>query len=292
MLLFANNADSTLKVGALAADVQLYLADGTGARFPQPANGDTFFLTLIDGLGNTEIVEVTARVGDVLTVTRARDGTAARSFAQGAVVDHRITAEVLRRMSPASLRGAPNGLAPLDADSRLPEIHLPVSLMTQTAADARYARLTLANGPNGYPQLDNNAKILVANLPGDVVLHTEANATFIPLTQRGAANGVATLDVNGKIPVAMINPAAIDLSPYATKNAAAFTGGASVSGGLTADTLNVPGQSVLGALQIDTINTIGVVTIMGGAARGKLTLSTSPPSGSPANGDEWVQHEV
>ncbi len=292
MLLFANNADSTLKVGALATDVQLYLADGTGGRFPQPGANQSFFVTLIDGIGNVEIVEVTARAGDVLTVVRARDNTTAKSFPQGAVVDHRVTAEVLRRMSPDSMRGANNGLAPLDADGRLPAEHLPASLLTQVLADARYMRLSQANQVNGFPQLDNAAKIAMAQLPDQLLTLAEGDAAYVKLSQMGAAGGVATLGANGKLPATMFDAGYVDLSPYAPKIDPTFNNNITVGGTATINNLTLTGAGSFADVQLDDLTTTGVITVKGGMPRGKLTYSTQPPSGAPGPGDEWVQHEA
>lgn len=98
-VLFTNNAVSSLQFSAAAASTQITLAAGTGAQFPQPVNpGDYFMLTL----ENTnvvptqrEIVQVTGRSGDTLTVVRAQEGTTAQSWNVGAVAAHRVTAAVL-----------------------------------------------------------------------------------------------------------------------------------------------------------------------------------------------------
>jgi hypothetical protein len=53
------------------------LNTGTGALFPAPVSGTSFFkLTLIDAATGqiSEIVHVTARTGDTLTIVRARRG--------------------------------------------------------------------------------------------------------------------------------------------------------------------------------------------------------------------------
>ena len=97
--LFANNAYSAL-LGALSAvATSLTVAAGTGDRFPSPSGTDYFLLTLADVSGGTEsaweIVKVTARVGDVLTIVRAQEGTVARAWATATPIDLRLTAESL-----------------------------------------------------------------------------------------------------------------------------------------------------------------------------------------------------
>lgn len=94
--LFANNAYSALGSSILIGATSLTLASGTGSRFPTPSGGDYFLLTLADTSGGSEsaweIVKVTARSVDILTIERAQEGTTARAWASGVPVDLRITA--------------------------------------------------------------------------------------------------------------------------------------------------------------------------------------------------------
>ena len=94
--LYANNAYSALNGAISAGALSLTLASGTGSRFPSPTDGDFFLLTLADVSGGSEsaweIVKVTARTNDVLTIVRAQESTSARVWATGTPVDLRITA--------------------------------------------------------------------------------------------------------------------------------------------------------------------------------------------------------
>ena len=94
--LFANNAYSALGSSILIGATSLTLASGTGSRFPTPSGGDYFLLTLADTSGGSEsaweIVKVTARSVDTLTIERAQEGTTARAWASGVPVDLRVTA--------------------------------------------------------------------------------------------------------------------------------------------------------------------------------------------------------
>jgi hypothetical protein len=76
---FANNAASTLASSITNVATTISLAIGTGALFPAASvvSGNYFYLTLIDSANNIEIVKVTDRTTDTLTVIRARDGTTA-----------------------------------------------------------------------------------------------------------------------------------------------------------------------------------------------------------------------
>lgn len=92
-VLYKNNASSSLAVAAGTGAGTLTLAAGEGARFPVLGGGDVFDITVEDLVAGTrEIMLCTARAGDVLTVTRAQEGTVATAFGLGAVVENRLTA--------------------------------------------------------------------------------------------------------------------------------------------------------------------------------------------------------
>jgi hypothetical protein len=85
VFVFSDNARSTLGAAISAGSTTITLASGGGARFPAPAAGQQFTLTLND-LATRNLFEVcycTARVGDVLTVVRGQEGTAALSWVIG-----------------------------------------------------------------------------------------------------------------------------------------------------------------------------------------------------------------
>lgn len=79
-LIFSNNASALLAANIGPADLTIQVATGFGAVFPSPSGGSFFYATLEDNSGNIEIVKCTSRTGDILTVTRAEDGTTAQSF--------------------------------------------------------------------------------------------------------------------------------------------------------------------------------------------------------------------
>jgi len=98
-LLAANNAQSVLAAGISASATTINLNTGTGALFPSPTPGVSFFkLTLIDAATGqlNEIVHVTARSGDALTVVRAQEGTAARSWSVNDIAANMLTAGTLQ----------------------------------------------------------------------------------------------------------------------------------------------------------------------------------------------------
>lgn len=84
---FTNNASTTLGSAASAAATTMTLATGTGAEFPT-LSGSDFFVATLWAAGSTtgvpnEIVRVTARVGDTVTVVRGQEGTTAQAWNVG-----------------------------------------------------------------------------------------------------------------------------------------------------------------------------------------------------------------
>lgn len=90
---FKNNAASTLDTAISAADVGLTVAFGDGTLFPAAGSGDYFYMTIQTSADDAthEIVKVTARSGDSMTIVRAQEGTTARAFTAGALCELRIT---------------------------------------------------------------------------------------------------------------------------------------------------------------------------------------------------------
>ena len=64
-----NNAFGVLSAGITTSDTTITLDSGEGARFPTLGSGDYFYATIVDTSNNLEIVKVTARSNDSMTVT-------------------------------------------------------------------------------------------------------------------------------------------------------------------------------------------------------------------------------
>ena len=78
-----NNATSTIASPVLSTATTILIASGTGAKFPILASGDWFYGTITNSSGAVEVVKVTARATDTLTVTRGVDSTSALVWATG-----------------------------------------------------------------------------------------------------------------------------------------------------------------------------------------------------------------
>lgn len=80
---FSNNASATLASSITNVATSIAVTAGQGALFPSLSAGEFFYATLVNSSNNLEIIKVTARSTDTLTVVRAQDGTAARAYTAG-----------------------------------------------------------------------------------------------------------------------------------------------------------------------------------------------------------------
>lgn len=88
-----NNAFTTIPAGLSSIATSLTVATGDGAKFPVVGTGDYFYLTLVDVNNNYEIVQVTARIDDVMTIVRGQVGTLAIPFPTNSRAELRVTVE-------------------------------------------------------------------------------------------------------------------------------------------------------------------------------------------------------
>ena len=113
----ANNAFGTLAAGIASDATSITLTTGHGDRFPFLSAGDYFYATLIDTSNNLEIVKCTARSTDVLTVTRAQEGTTARAYSAGDRIEIRLTAQTFLDASGDHVHPTDTSRAPLASPS-------------------------------------------------------------------------------------------------------------------------------------------------------------------------------
>ena len=98
LVLFSNNATSTLAAPVTSSATTAVLAPGTGELVPSPSDGQYFPLTFMDAATQTlrEIVYVTGLSGDTITaMTRGQEGTTAQAYALGDYAQALITAGTL-----------------------------------------------------------------------------------------------------------------------------------------------------------------------------------------------------
>lgn len=88
-----NNAFATVPSAVSSTQTSLTVATGKGALFPILGGSDYFFATLSDVNSNFEIVKVTARTDDVMTMVRAQESTLAIPFPANSRFEIRVTVE-------------------------------------------------------------------------------------------------------------------------------------------------------------------------------------------------------
>jgi hypothetical protein len=129
--IYANNVASLTAALVGPSDTALILVSATS--FPSPLTLQYYFITVVHPTtGVVEVMKVTAKGGNTLTVTRGQDGTSATSFPSGSVVEMRVTAQVLRDLDFRTSMAIANGLATLDGTLKLTASQLPTNVPTLT----------------------------------------------------------------------------------------------------------------------------------------------------------------
>jgi hypothetical protein len=105
---FTNFAQSTIATGITDEDTTIAVEPGHGVRFPElVVDGDFFYLTLENASLDREIVKVTARLNDAMTVVRAQDGTTAYAWNAGDPVALRLNAAGIEHIFNQVVRADP-----------------------------------------------------------------------------------------------------------------------------------------------------------------------------------------
>lgn len=115
---FANNATTTIASGIVSSDTTITVAGATGGLFPTAGGGDYFYATLNNAANDIEIVKVTARSGDVMTVVRGQDGTIALDWIGGDKFELRPTAGGLADLGSGINITALDGVVIGDSDPK------------------------------------------------------------------------------------------------------------------------------------------------------------------------------
>ncbi|HBN5005290.1 TPA: hypothetical protein L2Z78_004939, partial [Escherichia coli] len=108
-LIFKNNFEVALAQPTTTSDTTITIRSGSG--FPTLGANERVVATIVDAATGLqfEIVTVTAVVGNVLTVQRAQEGTAARAWAAGDMLSIRTTAATLTN-TVRNFGEIPNGI--------------------------------------------------------------------------------------------------------------------------------------------------------------------------------------
>lgn len=191
--LFTNNATSTLASGILSGATSLTVATGDGAKFPATSGG-TFLATLYQTSAGTEInheiVNVTARTGDVLTITRAQEGTTARAFNTGDPVELRLTAGFVQGLNGTT--GTNTG------NETVTTIKAALGITTLSGSNTGDETATTIKAALGITTLSGSNTGDQTNISGNAAtVTTNANLTG-DVTSTGNATTLAAATVTGK----------------------------------------------------------------------------------------------
>ena len=177
-----NNGFSTLASGINNSVTTIALASGEGARFPNPSSPDVFYATIIDTSNNLEVVKVTARSTDSLTVVRAQDNTSARAFATGDRFELRPVAKLFEDIQ-AEARDLNGAELVLDADGD-----------TSITADTD-DQIDFKTGGTDRMAIDSSGNVGIGTSSADGKLHIEtassgatANTAANELVLEGTGN--------------------------------------------------------------------------------------------------------
>lgn len=93
VLKLKNNATTTTAAAIGSGDLTVTVTSGTGILFPILGATDYFYATMQTVSNAYEIVKVTARVGDTMTIVRAQEGTSAIPIPANSRFEIRVTAQ-------------------------------------------------------------------------------------------------------------------------------------------------------------------------------------------------------
>lgn len=189
-ILFTNFAHSRLAAGINASATTVLVEAGHGARFPDPAGGDFFYVTLESAAAVREIVKVTARVGDTFTVVRGQDNTTALDWAAGVVVALRLNAAAIEYVlnQAGATYTKPEMDALLDEKTSAEDVATAVAGATKVpkSGDTKTASYTLALTDAGkYIEVGSGGGLVIANgvfSSGDVVTMFNNTASNVTVT--------------------------------------------------------------------------------------------------------------
>lgn len=188
---FSNNGHSTLASSLTTSATSITLASGHGARFPSLTGSEYFYATLIDSSNNLEIVKVTARSSDVLTVTRAQESTTARAYAVGDRVELRVTAQGLVDVGTPAADSIINSMIADDAvdTPQIADDAITAALIDDNAVGAAALNVS-GNGSSGqYLESDGDGTMSWSTVTSD----------FVKLIEYDISSAVTQFNITGWI---------------------------------------------------------------------------------------------
>ena len=251
-LIFTNNASALLAASIDEDDLTIQVAGGFGVLFPLPGGSQFFHATLENADGDIEVVRVTARSGDNLTVVRGQDNTSARSWTQNVTrVELRLVAASMEHFLQKS-GGTMSGDIDLDGNDLI-DANLtgaPVINGGQTVATAIRGVLDQSSNeiavPSSGPATSGGSAILTAatvvdvaisgaGLPVGMIIMWGGVLASIPAGWQLCDGTNSTPDLRGAFP----RGAGGDIDPGDTGGAASVTSGSDGTGNTGSTALTI-----------------------------------------------------
>ncbi|ENR0220476.1 hypothetical protein ACERX2_004450 [Enterobacter kobei] len=227
ILLAANNAQTVLSAGISSSATTLTVNTGTGALFPAPVSGTSFYkLTLVDAATGqlTEIMHVTARTGDVMTVLRAQEETTARAWSANDIAANMLTSGSLsffaQNESP-KFTGAPLAPTPSQADNSTKIATTAFVAGAITANPGRLINVLTFTASGTYTPTSGTKKIRVRMVGGGGGGGGAGAATSAGYTGAGHGANGGTYGETGLIDASTITTIAVVVGAAGTGSAGA-----------------------------------------------------------------------
>jgi len=284
-VLFKNNVTASLAASISSSTTTIVVSSGQGSRFPAVTAGDYFYATLYDASNNIEIIKVTARSTDTLTVVRGQDNTSARTYAAGDSIAMRVVAAAMTDLVAYTPTG---NLAATNLSGAVTEL------------DSEKAGLALNNTFTGNNTFSNNVTLTAGatgNLTGNADTATVATqlATSVPVASGGTGKATLTINSlvagNGVYPVNQITPSTVGNVLTSVEYGAAVVTGSIATGTLTVTAITsgtltegatISGSGITGGTTIAQITSsasaVANPTFTSGGASGQNTLVVSSVS--------------
>jgi hypothetical protein len=203
--LFANNATTTLAAAINTTATTITVANGAGALFPSITSPQFFYATLVNASNTIEIVQVTARSGDTMTVVRGAEGTTPSAYNIGDKFELRITAgglsDKLSRSEAFSiaesqvtglvsdLASIRAGLLPAGTTTVFYQAAAPTGWTQKTTQNDIIMRVVSGTGGGGYT---SGQSLSAATVYGSVVGHSLTQSELpnytLPINDPGHAH--------------------------------------------------------------------------------------------------------
>lgn len=194
--IFTNYARSRLASGIDDTQTTITVTTGDGALFPFPSGGDYALVTVEDPITRfTEIMRLTGRSGDTLTVVRGQENTNGSAFSVDARVEVRVTAGTLDNLvQQGELTQAVSDLESYADQSEADAVTAANAYTDQEAAQAEADAVTAANAyTDGRTAADFGALPTAGGtMTGDIEFSNGVNLTVRnvrdPIANNEAAN--------------------------------------------------------------------------------------------------------